>query len=470
MKILLSESCSCIIGNFDNISALSSNADSAESFLQVAVMDKHSPQYLDSCANNILMWFDEFFKTFAPLDPKSFRDKKISYEKVWAECSMLFLLLNYFSFGDRIALNISRRLVEPLKLPEFMHRVTRERARFGACIHNVALAQRLGVDVREEARYVRALIEEGGLWGHDIECWEKAETLFSKALLGGSVDFSDIEGVLKSSELFKERNICFLSVLDGYKITHAAFYHTGFRIHGLYDNSVAVAPAPRHLPEMLDALSAKFLLQGQLDLALEFVLVAILYKLPISNIHLQIISIALECVHAHGSVLAYIFDYKENNSRSHREEKERFSFGTCYHPTILFLLIIMYLDVDDLLPYVNSILYSAWNSPACGVMDILEGVRVRRLSEASPALAVGEMLAAAERYDLEKLASLLLASQPIGIIKPGGVVEHSLRQFLRLQARANGDFGYYDVEKALHGSVFGGVQQRVNQLVSEAIG
>lgn len=428
---------------------------------------------IDAAAGRVLAWLDSGLEAFDPFGAaESDRPAHSApVEKIWAECAMLYWICLGLGYGADSTRRTALKLAEPVKSPYFLHRASRERARFGACIHNLALARDMGMDVAEEAQYIERLIREGGFWSPDLEGWETAEVAFSRALLGAGVAHSDVRSGLKRSILFQpDRNVCFIDRTEAYKLTHAVFYDTGFAIEGLYQGVAAdgVQPPPG-AGEALDALCGRFLLRGQFDLALELVLSAALYGLELTGVQLQTLVLAMCCVGRLGYVPPLVFDAARPAGENESVDAGQHEFRRNYHASLVFVLIAALLRKRGRTEALNDALSAACCVSDSPVMAVLPDLSAPRIAAANGGLAVGEMLNAAERYDLQKAALLLPALRRAGQVAPGGRVERSVQSFLRLQQRPDGGYGWFGVEEMQDENRFKSLREMVNQAVASAL-
>lgn len=428
---------------------------------------------MDAAAEKVLSWISSGFDTFDPFAPPAEDGpwRAAPIEKIWAECAMLYWICLGQGYGGSAARRAARNLAEPVKSPYFVHRASRERARFGACIHTLALAKELGFDVARESRFIERLIAGGGFWSPDLEGWETGEVAFSRALLGAEIAHCDVRAGLRRSILFQpERNICFVDRTEGYKLTHAVFYDTGFGVPGLYQGAPQAGfEAPPGVAEALDAVCGKMLLQGQFDLALELVLSALLYDLELTGVQLQVVVIALSCIERLGYVPPLIFEAARGSGEEKAVETDDAVFSRNYHSSLVFVLIAALCHSRSRTEAIEQTLSEGCAQSDAAIADLLPEVGAPRIAAANGGLAVGEMFNAADRYDLQKAALLLPALRRAGAIAPAGRVERSLQDFLRLQQRPDGGYGWFDVESITHGPAFKSVREKVDQAVAGAL-
>lgn len=419
------------------------------------------------CAH--LASFDPFDAAAAEtIEPKASRP--VPKEKIWTECAMTLLMARLAGKQGASLDRAARQLAAPVKDPRFLHRLTRERAKFGALLHAVALADAIGLDARFEAQLLLRFIDANAIWPRDQEIWEKLERAFSRALLGADTSYQSVlstarDGVLRDDTL----NLALVDETTAYKITHSVFYLTGMGLADLYQEAPAPqTDLPAHLPDTLALLAAKFFLLGSMDVALELVLSAVLINAPLAPIHLQILEAARVLVDRFGYVAPYVFEGAERSSFSPLDATPEHAFEQGYHPTLVFVLIDAVAKFKRVSTEIEVGL-ERLRTGATGAASLLDGIDTARFTDANPALAAADVLVSLGRYDLHRAATVFQHLKTNQMTPSHPHFERDVVQFLDLQRMEEGEIGYYGVELAADSDAVAPIVSATREIINDLV-
>lgn len=382
-----------------------------------------------------------------PVGPKESRP--VPKEKIWTECAMALVMARLSGTQSESLDRAARQLAAPVKDPRFLYRLTRERGKFGAVIHTVALANAIGLDAAFEARMLLRFIDANAIWPRDQEVWEKLERAFSRAILGADTSYQSVLDTARDGVLWDDTlNLALVDETTAYKITHSVFYLTGMGLADLYQNAPdRQTDLPASLPDTLALLAARFFLLGSMDVALELVLSTILIDAPLAPIHLQILEAARVLVDSFGFVAPYVFEGAGRSRFSPHLATPEHAFEQGYHPTLVFVLVDAVAKLKGVSTGIDAGL-ERLRTRATGTAALLDGMDTARFTGASPALAAADVLVSLGRYDLHRAATVFQHLKHNRMAPSYPHFERDVVQFLDLQRMEEGEIGYYDVDLA----------------------
>ena len=384
-------------------------------------------------------WSEEFCRSTTSVPNSS-----IPLSKVWGEISLIANhLVRTSSFEIRDSMLV-RRLLSFVEDADFTFRLISRKEHFLFYSQMLALAEAMGMNVRDKQALVRKMLKQGAFVPEDIPAWEASELIFGRACLGEDVNFREAREAASTTVLSKlPKSICFFTELQAYRLTHVAFYYSGLGLPELYSGYVP-AFADTRVRTSIDMLCARFFVQGQLDLALELILSQLLLGGQLNSLHAQCISVGVNCIDQLGYVPPYIFDRHQKPERSADAPDALSDFDSNYHATLVFLLLLSTLKSKNLSDELFQRIQDHQLNPNARIIEAIDGVNVLQMPEASPQVAIGSLLAAVDAHNLDKACYIFCQLDERGVIEwcTHSYLYTSIHNWLSLQINADGVIGF----------------------------
>lgn len=417
---------------------------------------------VDTALIRSLTWLSKELQDFNPFVPPPEASSKIHIpsQKIWSETSLIIRVSDLCGIENPRINQLFDVLIKPIKDPNFMSRLVRDRGGFGVDVYPLALADALGHPFNEEKNLVLMMIEEGILWPNDLQGWARAESLFSRALLGAKVNMSEMNKATQLSNLVKlPKNIFYFTLNQAYRLTHSIFFHTGFLLPRLFNqDNPSIVLEPR-LGNVLEWLIARFYLEGHNDLALELCLSSLLTQKKIGACHQYVIERAVETFLKNGYVPTYLPQHPNFEASISGPVGCSEVFLTNYHTVLIFIAYL-------------SVLKRKENHQLEFTISQLQETAVVSTSPPKE-IRIGTLLSSAAKYDLEEFCNTIdILNSKYNVFEKHPLLSQNIISWLELQRRPSGHYGFFDDKRESlekRGYNFSEIQSEISKMVVDAM-